>query len=75
MATRERIKGAMLVDRLEKIVRGEVIAEPHQVTAALGLLRFQLPTLQAQDITSQGERVNVTLVSYKDLPIDDGSTK
>lgn len=44
---RAQIKAAMLVSRLQKIAAGEVESEPHQVTAALGLLRKVLPDLQA----------------------------
>ena len=58
MATRERIRGAHLINRLEAFVDGEQ-HEPSQVTAALGLLKFQLPTLQATDITSGGEPLTV----------------
>lgn len=64
-ATRERIRGAMLLHRLEQISMGEVIAEPHQVTAALGLLKFQLPVLAATDITSGGEKITVEKVMFK----------
>lgn len=64
MATRERIRGAMLIDRLDKIAHGKVISEPHQVTAALGLLKFQLPTLQATDITSGGAPLTVERVVF-----------
>jgi hypothetical protein len=64
-ATRERIRGAMLVQRLEKIALGKVTAEPHQVTAALGLLRFQLPTLAATDITSDGKQIVVERTAFK----------
>jgi hypothetical protein len=64
-ATRERIRGAMLIDRLQKIAEGKVDAEPHQVTAALGLLKFQLPTLAATDITSKGESITVEKVQFK----------
>jgi hypothetical protein len=64
-ATRERIRGAMLLRRLEQISMGEVEAQAHQVTAALGLLRFQLPTLQATDITSGGEKFIVERTTFK----------
>lgn len=65
MATREKIRGAMLVTQLEKIAKGEVVAEPHQVTAALGLLRFQLP--HASEITGKdGEALTVNLVQFQE---------
>ena len=55
----------MLLRRLEQISMGEVISEPHQVTAALGLLKFQLPVLAATDITSGGEKITVEKVMFK----------
>jgi hypothetical protein len=55
----------MLLRRLEQISMGEVEAQAHQVTAALGLLRFQLPTLQATDITSGGEKFIVERTTFK----------
>ena len=55
----------MLIDRLEKIAEGTVEAQPHQVTAALGLLRFQLPALTATDLTSKGESITVEKVMFK----------
>ena len=38
----------MLINRLTDFVKGEVKMEPHQVTAALGLLKKSLPDLSAQ---------------------------
>jgi hypothetical protein len=64
-ATRERIRGAMIVRRMEQIALGEVSAEPHEVTAGLGLLKFQLPTLQATDLTSKGESLVVERTVFK----------
>ena len=40
--TKERIRGAMLVAKLEAIAEGEEHT-PSQVSAALGLLRFVMP--------------------------------
>jgi hypothetical protein len=55
----------MLLRRLEQISMGEVEAQPHQVTAALGLLKFQLPTLAATDLTSGGAPITVERVGFK----------
>jgi hypothetical protein len=55
----------MLVKRLEDIAEGTVEAQPHQVTAALGLLRFQLPALTATDITSGGESLVIERATFK----------
>lgn len=65
IATRERIRGARLVQILEQVAEGKKRVEPHQVTAALGLLRFQLPALTAQDITSGGEPLTIERVEFK----------
>jgi len=66
-ATRERIRGAMLINRLEKIANGEVVAEPHMVTAALGLLRFQLPQLTAVDLDAKVDgQLTVNVVQYQE---------
>lgn len=65
IATRERIRGARLVQILEQVAEGKKHVEPHQVTAALGLLKFQLPTLASQDITSGGEPLTIERVEFK----------
>jgi hypothetical protein len=62
--TRERIRGAMIARRMEQVALGEVEAQPHEVTAGLGLLRFCLPTLQATDLTSGGEPLTIERVVY-----------
>ena len=54
----------MLVTKLEKFVNGEP-HEPSQVTAALGLLRFCLPQLQAVDLDAKvAGQVTVNIVKY-----------
>ena len=64
--TRERIRGAMLVRRLEDAALGAAPdVEPHHVSAALGLLKFCLPTLAATDITSDGEQITIERVVFK----------
>jgi len=55
----------MILNRLQKHVAGEIDLAPTQVTAALGLLKFQLPTLAATDITSQGEKITVERTAFK----------
>lgn len=62
---REKIRAGMLLERLEGIVTGKYQAEPHQVTAALGLLKKALPDLSATDITSGGQVISVEIVDYK----------
>jgi hypothetical protein len=61
---RDKIQASALITRLEKIAAGKVTAEPHQVTAALGLLKKVLPDLTATDLSSGGEAINVQLVQY-----------
>jgi hypothetical protein len=57
----------MLIDRLEKIAAGEVEAEPHQVTAGLGLLRKVLPDLAATELTGKdGGPVSVVFEKVDD---------
>lgn len=42
---RAKIQTSQIINRLTKLVNGEVEMQPHQVTAALGLLRKTLPDL------------------------------
>jgi hypothetical protein len=44
---RDRIRTAMLLNRLTGFVLGRIDMQPHQVTAALGLLKKTVPDLQA----------------------------
>jgi hypothetical protein len=44
---RGRIRTAMLLNRLTGFVLGRIEMTPHQVTAALGLLKKTVPDLQA----------------------------
>lgn len=45
--TRTKIQTSQIVNRLNQLVKGEVEMQPHQVTAALGLLKKTLPDLSA----------------------------
>jgi hypothetical protein len=44
---RQKIRTSQLVNRLNAFVNGEVELSPHQVTAALGLIRKTMPDLSA----------------------------
>jgi hypothetical protein len=44
---RQKIRTSQLVNRLNAFVNGEVELTPHQVTAALGLIRKTMPDLSA----------------------------
>jgi hypothetical protein len=52
---REKIQTSMLINRLQDFVKGEVEMTPHQVTAALGLLKKSLPDLSAVAIAEGTE--------------------
>lgn len=43
--TRKRIKAGNIINRLQKLIDGQIEMAPHAVTAALGLLRKSLPDL------------------------------
>lgn len=43
--TRAKIQAGNIINRLHKLIAGEVEMAPHAVTAALGLLRKRLPDL------------------------------
>jgi len=56
----------MLVEKLQRFVEGEP-HEPSQVTAALGLLRFQLPQLTAVDLAAKVDgELKINLVQYQE---------
>lgn len=44
---RQKIRTSQLVNRLNSFVNGEIELSPHQVTAALGLIRKTMPDLSA----------------------------
>jgi hypothetical protein len=44
---REKIKTSQIINRLNLFVRGKISMAPHQVTAALGLLKKTMPDLTA----------------------------
>jgi hypothetical protein len=51
--TRERIRTAMLLNRLNKFVMGEIKMSASQVAAALGLVNKTLPDLQAIEYSGE----------------------
>jgi hypothetical protein len=62
----QKIREGMLISRLEKIALGKVLdAQPHQVTAALGLLKKVCPDLAAIDHTSGGEKITIERTAFK----------
>lgn len=68
--TRNRIRTAMLVNRLQNFVLGQIQMSASQVQAAIGLLRKTLPDLQS--IEHLGElTADVHLVSAEPLTEDE----
>ncbi len=47
--TRLKIKAGNIINRLNKLIHGEIEMPPHAVTAALGLLNKALPNLTSVD--------------------------
>lgn len=66
--TRAKIKAGNIINRLTKLINGEVRMEPHAVTAALGLLRKALPDLTS--VEHSGE-VTKTYVIRAPAPVAD----
>jgi hypothetical protein len=63
--TRARIQTTHLLNRLQLFINSKVELQPHQVTAALGLLRKTMPDLAA--IEHSGE-VKQTYIVSPELP-------
>lgn len=66
--TRAKIKAGNIINRLEKLIAGQIEMAPHAVTAALGLLRKTLPDLTSVDHSGE---VSTTYVARLPHPIDD----
>lgn len=69
---RDRIRTTQIVNRLTHFVLGtkngkdSCLMEPHQVSAALGLLKKVLPDLQAVDTTLHGDAAHPIVLSQTD---------
>ncbi len=61
---REKIRTSMLVNRLSDLVEGKIEMQPHQVTAALGLLKKTAPDLSATTLAA-GEGLAEALKGIK----------
>lgn len=55
-SVRLKIKTSMLINRLTDFVESKVELAPHQVTAALGLLKKTLPDLAAVEHSNDPEK-------------------
>lgn len=60
--TREKIRTSQLINRLQSFVDGKCEMAPHQVTAALGLLKKTLPDLSATELTGNVEHSYVAQI-------------
>jgi hypothetical protein len=63
---REKIKTSQFINRLTSFINGDIDLSPHQVTAALGLIKKTLPDLQAIESTLKGDKENPIVVSNVD---------
>ena len=70
--TRAHIQTTHLINRLQSFVNSKVELQPHQVTAALGLLKKTMPDLAA--IEHSGEVKQTYIVSPK-LPNEEWEEK
>lgn len=52
-ATRQKIQASQIINRLVNFVNGEVSLLPHQVTAAVALLRKVLPDLASVEVSGE----------------------
>lgn len=59
--TRAKIQTSQIINRLNSLVNGEVEMAPHQVTAALGLLRKTIPDLSATQLNG-----NLTIAQHEE---------
>ncbi len=50
---RQKIRTSQIVNRLNSFINGKIELSPHQVSAALGLIKKTMPDLQA--ITHRGD--------------------
>lgn len=51
--TRAKIKAGNIINRLQKLVAGQIEMTPHAVTAALGLLRKTIPDLTSVELSGE----------------------
>lgn len=57
--TRAKIKVGNIINRLNKLIQGEIDMPPHAVTAALGLLRKALPDLTSVEHSGEVKKTYV----------------
>lgn len=69
--TRARIKAGNIINRLQKLIEGEVEMPPHAVTAALGLLRKALPDLTSVEHSGEVTKTYVVRMPSKPANMDE----
>ncbi len=61
-SVRLKIKTSMLVNRLQEFVESKVELQPHQVTAALGLMKKTLPDLASVELSGDPDKpIKITI--------------
>lgn len=66
--TRAKIKAGNIINRLQKLIDGQIDMAPHAVTAALGLLRKTLPDMTS--VEHSGEVTKTYVVRMPAKPAD-----
>jgi hypothetical protein len=73
--TRLKIRVGNIINRLEKLVMGEIEMPPHAVTAALGLLRKRLPDMALVEHSGEITKTYVARMPSKSADIDEWRKK
>lgn len=69
--TRAKIKAGNIINRLTKLIAGEIEMPPHAVTAALGLLRKTLPDLTSVEHSGEVTKTYVVRAPAKTAGMDE----
>ena len=63
---RAKIQTSQFINRLTDFINGKVELTPHQVTAALGLIKKTMPDLSCVDSTLRGDEKHPIVLSQTD---------
>jgi len=66
---REKIRTSQLVNRLNQFVMGKVELSPHQVSAALGLIKKTMPDLANIELSGPGGKAIPIQISSTDAEL------
>jgi hypothetical protein len=69
--TRAKIQAGNIINRLHKLIMGEIDMAPHAVSAALGLLRKKLPDLASVEHSGEITKNYVALMPQKTATIEE----